>query len=176
MYLRCDVGEWCLERGSQWPRLMPWVFEFCSLFCTMENTLAGQVIQISSTSLSRVSYDKHKSVSSGKTSCLGRSAWLKTPCKGFGGLALDTLGNIKGEWVLYHSFSNILPSLFLTEIKLMLVCDRLRIKRFLTFFAVFLYWVVCWFKICLIFLACGNKHNWRKKLARNKLAPLSMQC
>lgn len=39
---------------------------------------------------------------------MGRSAWqLKTPCKGFWGLALDTLVKIEGGWVLYHSLKKV---------------------------------------------------------------------
>lgn len=54
------------------------------------------------------SCDKHRSLSSGKTSCMGRTAWqLKPPSKASWGLALDTYTREHRSWVLYHLFSNI---------------------------------------------------------------------
>lgn len=61
VYLWCDVREWGLEPGCQWPRSVLGVFEFC-LLCSTENTVAGQVVCISDMSCGSLTGQTQKSL------------------------------------------------------------------------------------------------------------------
>lgn len=166
VYLRCDV-------------LKVKAWSVSALLCVLQHTEhPDRAGHWSPAWAVVVSCDKHQSwFFYGKTSCMGRSAdSLGLPLKHFGALPGFTGEHKRRMGTSPFLQKDFASFFFLIEIKLMLICDRLRIKQFLTFFAVFLCCVADWFKIYLIFLGCGNKHNWRKKLARNKLTPLSMQC